>query len=581
MNFSRLKNEGWLYWLAFLIALGFRIIELGATPLNDSEATLALQSLHVAHGLKPLLGPQPAYVLFTSVLFAVIESTNFMARFIPALVGSTLVFTPYFFREKLKPRPALILAILVAIDPGLVSLSRQANGTILAATFLLFAWGMWTNRRLVPAGIFAGLALLSGTSLWAGLISLGLAWLFIQGLEAKSAKDPATLSDSPISESDSPISNYEFQPSLISLIVTVLLGGTLFFIAPNGLSAWVSSLPAYLNGWTAPSVMTPRRMLFAFIVYEPLGIFLAVLSFIRGYRTGSQRIMRLSLWLGVAFLLAVFYRQPGELVWAILPLLTLAALELSRSLNIFASERLEVGVVTLALLILLTYIWFDISAIGLDPFNQFAAQVPVIGTLPNPRYAILYGALAILIACIAFVAFGWSARTAWLGTAWAFIIFLTVYTLGVAWGASGVRNPNGVELWATDQKPVQADLLLASVDDISEFSLGHDQSQPVIIMGISSPALEWLLRDHDVKLVSALDAQLAPPIVITPVMDDLSLPSAYRGQDFTWRQNVQFDSMPRPEWWRWLVNRQLPRENETIILWARNDLFPDARGSSQ
>jgi hypothetical protein len=84
-----------------------------------------------------------------------------------------------------------------------------------------------------------------------------------------------------------------------------------------------------------------------------------------------------------------------------------------------------------------------------------------------------------------------------------------------------------------------------------------------------------------VKLVSALDAQLAPPIVITPVMDDLSLPSAYRGQDFTWRQNVQFDSMPRPEWWRWLVNRQLPRENETIILWARNDLFPDARGSSQ
>jgi hypothetical protein len=64
-------------------------------------------------------------------------------------------------------------------------------------------------------------------------------------------------------------------------------------------------------------------------------------------------------------------------------------------------------------------------------------------------------------------------------------------------------------------------------------------------------------------------------------MDDLRLPSAYRGQDFTWRQRVQWDSLPTPEWWRWLVNRQLPRQNETIILWARDDLFPDARQTSQ
>jgi len=144
-----------------------------------------------------------------------------------------------------------------------------------------------------------------------------------------------------------------------------------------------------------------------------------------------------------------------------------------------------------------------------------------------------------------------------------------------------LRNPNGVELWSADQKPAQADLLLASVDDISEFSLGHTQSQPVTVMGIDSPALEWLLRNHSVEVVSTLDPQVAPPIVITPPMDDLSLPSAYRGQDFTWRQHVQWDTLPAPEWWRWLVSRQLPRENETIILWARDDLFPDAREITQ
>src|SRR5215813_3273642 len=181
MNSSRLKNEGWLYWLAFLIALGFRFIQLGASPLNDSEANLALQALQISQGKSPLLDPQPAYILFTSIFFAIIESTNFMARFVPAFVGSILVFVPYFFREKIKPRPALILAFLLAFDPGLVALSRQASGTILAVTFFLFAWGMWINRRAIPAGIFAGLSLLSGTSLWAGVLALALTRLFTRG----------------------------------------------------------------------------------------------------------------------------------------------------------------------------------------------------------------------------------------------------------------------------------------------------------------------------------------------------------------------------------------------------------------
>jgi hypothetical protein len=128
---------------------------------------------------------------------------------------------------------------------------------------------------------------------------------------------------------------------------------------------------------------------------------------------------------------------------------------------------------------------------------------------------------------------------------------------------------------------MQAKLLLSTVDDISEFSLGQAQAQPVTVIGIDSPALEWVLRDHEVEIVSTLDPQVAPPIVITPVMNDLGLPAAYRGQDFTWTQNPQWQEITAPDWIRWLVFRQLPRENETIVLWARDDLFPDAREASQ
>jgi hypothetical protein len=138
-----------------------------------------------------------------------------------------------------------------------------------------------------------------------------------------------------------------------------------------------------------------------------------------------------------------------------------------------------------------------------------------------------------------------------------------------------------VEFWKPDQPPLQANLLLSSVDELSEFSLGHTDAQPVTVLGIDSPALEWALRDRPVEIAAALDPQVAPPIVITPVMNDLGLPSAYRGQDFIWRQTPQWESIHILDWIRWLVFRQLPRQDETIILWARNDLFPDGRQTSQ
>ncbi|HSB01332.1 MAG TPA: hypothetical protein VLE49_11820, partial [Anaerolineales bacterium] len=411
-----------------------------------------------------------------------------------------------------------------------------------------------------------------------------------QSADSQSTNSQSTNSQTSNSQTSNPqLTNPQpatlHRPALFALIVTLLLGGTLFFLSPNGLSAWLSALPVYLKGWISSASTTPGRILLAFVAYEPLGIFLALLSLVRGYRTKSRRIGRLSLWLGVALLLAVFYRQTGELVWAIIPLLALAAMELRRAVNIFAEERVEVGVVVLALMILLIYISFDLSKIALDPQGQLAATpLPLFGRtvqVAAAPYLILLGAFLILILCVSFVAFGWSARTAWLGLTWAFVIFLGVYTFGAAWGASGLRPQTGLELWKPDQPPVEAKLLISTVDDLSDWSLGHADAQPVTIMGIDSPALEWVLRYHEVKVVSELNPQVAPPIVITPVMNDLGLPAAYRGQDFLWRQSPQWQAVKTPDWIRWLVFRQLPGEDETIILWARDDLFPDARGASQ
>jgi len=597
MNSPSIKHEGWLYGLAFLIALALRFIALGASPLTDSEATLALQSLALARGESPLLAPQSAYILFTAVLFAIMESANFLARFLPALAGSALVFAPYFFRKKIHPRPALILAFLFAFDPGLVALSRQANGTMLAVTFLLFAWGMWNHKRLIPTGIFAGLALLSGPSLWAGLLTLGITHLFIRGMKPKAEETQLENPESPVSNLQSPTSNppilqssaskyqvsitkYELRTLLTSTLTTLLLCGTLFFLAPNGLSAAFAAIPAYFSGWVAWEGVAPSRMILTILFYEPLGILLAAFAIFRAARANGKRAKRLIIWLGTALLLAVFYRQPAALVWVIIPLLALAASELSRAFEIRRAEYSEVGIVTLAILILLVYISFTVSNLALNPFSQ-PATLPLIGTVDNPPLAVLISSFVILLVCIALVALGWSARIARLGATIALTAYIGLYTLATAWGASGLRYPDGFELWMTDSKPVQAELLLASVQDISEFSLGHDQSQPVLVVGIDSPALEWVLRNHSVKVASALDPQTSPPLFITPIMDNPGLPAAYRGQDFTWRAQPQWKIAQSVDWLSWIVFRKLPAESETIILWARDDLFPDARSSGQ
>jgi hypothetical protein len=581
MNSTQPKYEGWLYGLAFLIAVALRFIQLGAAPLTDSEATLALQAFHLAQGQSEVLAPQPAYILFTSLFFLIIESTNFMARIIPALVGSALVFAPYFFRQKIGVRPALILAFLFAFDPGLVALSRQSGGTILAVTFLLFAWGLWMNRRETVAGIFLGLALLSGPSIWSGVLILLLTSIFLRGMQSKPTEDQPIEHRKPEEFTLDANSDTQLQIRnlVISLVTTLLLAGTLFFTVPNGLSAAFASLPAYFTGWVAPSTVTASRMLFTFIAYELLGISIAALSLIRGFRTSSKRIIRLSMWLGVALLLAVFYRQTDELAWAIIPLLALASMELSRAFDMYREEVVEVGVVVSAIFILMVYIWYNISGLALNP-AAIPTTVPIFGVVENPRAFVLYGSITILIVSIGLVAFGWSMRMARLGATWSFAIFFGLYSIGAAWGASGLRNPGGVELWLSESaKPLQADLLRTSVDDISEFSVGHIESQPVTIYGLSSPALEWLLRNNEVTVSSTLDPQQAPPIVITPQMSDLGLPAAYRGQDFTWRQTPQWAVTQNYDWVNWLVFRKLPLENETIILWARDDLFPDARGS--
>jgi len=573
MTYRHFKYEGWLYALAFLLAIGLRLTQLGATPLTDVEAAPALQALQITQDLRPTLSPHPFYILSTSILFFIYGGgTNFLARFIPALIGSFLVFAPLLFLDRIKPRPGLILALFIAVDPGLVSLSRQAASPILAITFLLFAWGFFYKNRINLASIFAAPALLSGPSIWLGIFGLAIAWAIHQGLQFRRPSEPGPASsttdlDSQISQTQSPFTNY--RTFLIPFISTFIIAGTLFFIVPNGLSAALASIPAFISRWASASGFPTGRLLFSLIIYQPLGVLLALIAIIRGWRTGSRRIISLSVWFLVALLLAVFLpsRQISDLVWALIPLWAMASLELTRNMDVFSDERNEVAGVIFLTTFIWAFAWLDFSGIVWLPTDS---QEYVM------RFWLLIGALSLIVLSLLLVAAGWSLRIARVGGVWGLTLTLGVLGFGGALGSAGLRGSNHPELWWPPSIPMQADLLQATVSDLSEWGMGNDNAAPVVIAGLDSPALEWALREHQVLVVETLDISSAPYFVITPLQDDPILDSAYRGQDFTWRQTPLWNTSLPQDWVRWVALRDMPQTGEAIILWARDDLFLDS-----
>jgi len=558
MTYRHFKREGWLYALAFLLAIALRFIQLGALPLADAEAAPALQALRIAQGLKPALAPHPFYILSTSVLFFIYGGgTNFLARFFPALMGSLLVFAPRLFAERIKPRSSLFIAFFIALDPGLVALSRQAASPIFAIAFLLFAWGFFNQNKLRGASFFAALALLSGASIWAGVLGLGIAYAIYQALSFRHTSESVERR------------TFNLQESLVPFLVTLIVVGTLFFAVPNGLSAALASIPEFISRWTYVSDVPASRALFSLLIYQPLGVLLALSAVIRGWWKGSRRVISLSVWFFVALALAVFIpsRQISDLAWALIPLWALAALELTRNVDFFVDERVEVIGVVLLTAFVWIFAWLDFAGMVWNPTDS--AQYAM-------RFWLLIGAACLLIFSLALVAAGWSFHSARIGGVWG--LALTCGALGFAGtlGAAGLRGTTYYpELWRPANVPAQVNLLQATVSELSKWSAGDANSAPVVIAGVHSPALEWALRDHQVAVVESLDISSAPDFVITPLQNNPALASAYRGQDFTWRQNPSWNVALPKDWMRWVALREMPQSGETVILWARDDLFLD------
>lgn len=583
-NFSRRQTiETILFILAVFLAVALRLIRLGELPLSDDEARWAMQAFDFAKGLHPVIGPQPAYVLLTALTFYIFQASNFAARFIPALAGALLVFAPLLFRDRLGNKAVLVLSFALALEPGLLALSRQAGSPIIALTTVVFALGFWRAGNFKVAGIMIGLALLSGPVLWPGVIGLTIAFFLSRTLLPVVAEE--------ISETDMEIQPLFDRQKLMTAgffaLGTYLAVGSLFLLAtPGGLSAGLAALPAYLQGWV-PAVggVSWSYLLLSLGVYEFFGVVLAIITIVRGIMQKDRLVMSLGLWMVVALMIAIIYpsRQVPDLVWVLIPLWSLAALEFARYISPVKDGVWETLAMTAGTIAILIFALFNFLTLSISPLDM-SAVVKTVGSiqLTNGQIytAVVVGSLLLLVASVALVGYGWSMDVAFQGAAWGLLIAFVFYTFSASLAAANLRTRASQDLWSTGPETQQADALIKQMDDLSRWDVGVNDGLDVFVSGIDSPALRWALRDWNVTYSEAPTLSGTPSFVIAS--NQLSAPeltSAYRGQEFTWRGYPGWDTNQPADWLRWAMAHTVPQGEEKIILWTRSDIFIDARSS--
>lgn len=575
MNNRKITIEYALYILAFALALAVRFVNIGDQPLSEFEAQSAIQAYHLAEGEPTQIGNQPAYTVITAFFFTLFGSNEFLARLLPALVGSLLAVLPLVFRARFGKRVALVLAFGIALDPTLVGMSRLAGSPMLGFGLLLFAAAAYQARKTTLMGILIGLALLSGPVALAGIFTLVLAWVISRALE--STRHQRSLEKRREANWDP-----SYRTILISLAVTLILAGTLFFRYPQGLSALGASIPVYFSGWITPSGVPIIHLIIALIIYQPLALLFGLIAGVRNWLQPQSKMARaLNIWLLAALLLTFVYpaRQVGDLIWVLAPLWLLAALELKRYLKLQYSNDLTTWAQAGLTMLLLTFLAMYTARVALVPvINDLQSNIQFLGISLsfNQQLLTTFSILGMGAISTFLIGAGWSRKAAIHGLVWGLSVFLGVYMFSASWNITSAQDRIVNELWFPGPAAKNVTLMADTLADFSEYFTGNGTGIEVVYQA-DLAGLQWMLRNlPSARYSSQLAVEQSPEAIITyDTLNDPRLSDFYRGQSFSWSLSPNWGGALPSNFAKWLLFREAPTISDNLILWLRSDIFPE------
>ncbi|NPV77011.1 MAG: hypothetical protein HPY59_11630 [Anaerolineae bacterium] len=562
-----LTVENFLYLAAFVIAAGLRFVGLGRESLSDYEASLALQALALSRGDLATISPQPFYVLWTGFVFFLFESSNLLARLLPAFAGSIMTLGPYLYRKALGRNSALFLAFGLALSPALVGASRQADGLTFSLCFATLATGFFLNNSPAMAGIMAGLALLGGPTIWMLLFILGVVFLWGRLFSPRERIEGEPQAEEVVSLASS---HHElpWRATMPWVLGSFLFAGTLFFNQLSGISAATSSLVSFFGGWSAPLKIGFAQFVIALVSGEALTFGLGLWALGRGWWYKNRLEMLLGRWFVVSLIFVLVYPSHRMIDAALvaIPLWCLASRQIERWFQRLPEERLPSFVLAAAILALYIFGWINIA--GTPTTQELGGEIQL-------RWLSFAGAVIISLLMSVLVAWGWSPRVGGYGLRTGILGVLLIYLAFNAWSATGLGRQPAANPWRTAPYLQDSDLLAVTIEQFSSWKAMNRLAIDLTVVGVDSPGLKWLLRNHQaVQYVESIAADQNPSLVITPVRSSPLSGASYTGQDFNWKQSPAWSLMLPREWMKWLFFREAPFEREAIVLWVRSDLFP-------
>jgi hypothetical protein len=585
--------EAFVYGLIVLAALGVRLAQLGAHPLNDLEAREALTVLHHLRGVADAnLEPHsPAYLFFTFFSFLLFGASEATARLGPALAGAGLVLVPALFRDQLGRGGALVASGLLAISSSVLAASRSADGTLFAVLGLALAAGgllqALAMRRAGRAGAASwlyvasaalGLGLAAGGTFWFGAVAVALTVLTLRWTQPESREWLADVWAWLRSER---------RTFPLTVVLSALLIATVGFTYLRGLGALVDGWTAWLGGFSPAALgRLPSLLLIFLLAYEPLVVVFGLIGAVRSFLSRQPLGQALTWFSVIAMAELVLYsgRSLLDVVWVTLPLSLLAGYALhGLFVNLWSRRELalagaQAGIsVVLAVFALLNVAAFA-ELVKNNGLGQSAYPVNILGQSVSLAPEVQLGVAGLALALIAVVAYlvslGWSRRAAGLGLLWAVTGFLLAINVSASWGLTQLRPGSPAELWWEQPASDDVNRFMQTLTSVSNFAVGNPHDVQVTVQAPSTGLLAWAMRDFPhAAFVDRLDPVITSPVVITPSdQKNPTLGSSYVGQRFSLRATWTPD-LSLPEWIGWAAYRRAPAEKvDPAILWVRQDI---------
>lgn len=554
----------WLLLGAFALALALRLIRLGASPLTNLEAETALEALALSRGVRDQFGPHMAYVGLTGLDFLIFNSGNFLARFWPAFMGALIVFVPWLLRDQIGRWPATIAALLLAISPEMVGVSRIIGSPMTAFVLLLLAIGFLFQRKPILSGICFALALMSGPGFWMGTLILGVSYIISERLFNISLIFPL-----------SGVNNHRSHWIRfgISVALTLLVIGTGFFLEPEGLSGVFSGLVLFVKGFFSPVVFPFMLLPMTLLAYSLGAVIFGVWGGLRGILLRNKLDMFLFLWsvVGLGFIFLYPGSTPADIIWGILPLWFLSARAAFFAWRFPTHSHLIMSITAVLLVVVSVFMLLALRVLVTPNIDQ---------TQQHNAFIAFASGIVLMVAIILLVYFGWSETVALSGFLIALAVLLGAGMLSVSVNSTGLSMEVSQELWYPNQAALSAEWLDLSIERVIDWQASGGALLEIHVADYDTPGMRWVLRDYDrVQFVPFLAPQSQPSMVITKVEEVPEISSSYRGQDLVWSRQALWDGMTPFQYLQWIITRQAPTVSDQIIFWVRTDLLPDAQFS--